>query len=111
MMADLQVQQKEEYEKKEFCDAEIDKLEDSVKDRMQTKEDLEEKHTNLVNTLKALDKDIADLSAEVSESEVSLKQAGEQRKKENELYRTSVSDQRATIQILKKTEARLKAFY
>merc|ERR1719229_178965 len=42
---------------------------------------------------------------------LSLKQAGEQRKAESQLFQTSVTDQRATINILKKAEQRLKQFY
>jgi len=43
--------------------------------------------------------------------EVSLKKAGEDRKEENELFQTSVSDQRVAINILQKSQTRLKAFY
>jgi len=43
--------------------------------------------------------------------EVSLKDAGEQRKAENALYQQSVMDQRATINILNKALERLKMFY
>jgi len=42
---------------------------------------------------------------------VSLKSAGEQRKAENELFRQTVADQRATINILSKALERLKTFY
>mmetsp|Transcript_21692 Transcript_21692/g.44445 ORF Transcript_21692/g.44445 Transcript_21692/m.44445 type:complete len:720 (+) Transcript_21692:78-2237(+) len=111
MSKELEVQQKQEYEKKDLCVAEIDKTEDKIKEKDQTKEDLLEKHTGLVNTLSTLNADITELKAQIEELEVSMKQAGEQRKKENEIYRAAVSDQRATAQILKKTLARLKAFY
>ena len=43
--------------------------------------------------------------------EVSLKSAGEDRKAENQIFQTSISDQRATVQILEKAMARLKEFY
>merc|ERR1719277_2708601 len=84
MFKELEQQQKQEFEK----------TEDKVKAAENTKEDLEEKHTGLVNTLTSLDADITTLKAEIAEMEVSLKQAGEQRKQENEIYRSSVSDQR-----------------
>merc|ERR1719262_396804 len=58
-----------------------------------------------------LNKDIKDLETEVSESEVSLKQAGEQRKAENQLFQTTIQDQRAMITILNMALDRLKAFY
>merc|ERR1719261_421346 len=43
--------------------------------------------------------------------EVSLKKAGEDRKAENQLFQSSIADQRATIQILNKALARLQEFY
>merc|ERR1719454_203268 len=43
--------------------------------------------------------------------EVSLKKAGEDRKAENQLFQASVSDQRATVAILKKAATRLQMFY
>merc|ERR1719215_2157086 len=41
----------------------------------------------------------------------SLKQAGEQRKDGNQIFQTSVSDARATTNVLKKAQARMKEFY
>jgi len=111
MMAELQKQQKEEYEKMEFCKKEIDKLEDEIKVGENTKEDLDQKHLSLVNTLEALDRDIEALKAEEEDMKVSLKEAGEQRKQQNQVYQTSITDQRATVNILNKALKRLEMFY
>mmetsp|Transcript_98566 Transcript_98566/g.317829 ORF Transcript_98566/g.317829 Transcript_98566/m.317829 type:complete len:727 (-) Transcript_98566:136-2316(-) len=111
MMAQLQTQQKEEYEKKELCSKEIDKTEDEIKVGMNTKEDLEEKHQSLVNTIDSLNHDIEALKAEEADMEVSLKAAGENRKEQNQIFQTSVTDQRATINILNKAMKRLQMFY
>mmetsp|Transcript_98567 Transcript_98567/g.317834 ORF Transcript_98567/g.317834 Transcript_98567/m.317834 type:complete len:729 (-) Transcript_98567:66-2252(-) len=111
MMAELQRQQKEEYEKMEFCKKEVDKLEDEIKVGENTKEDLDQKHLSLVNTLEALDRDIEALKAEEEEMKVSLKEAGEQRKQQNQVYQTSITDQRATVNILNKALKRLEMFY
>jgi len=111
MLAELQKQQKEEYAKWEFCKKSIDETEDAIKVGENTKEDLDDKHTDLKNTIETLSTSIKELKKEVSDMEVSLKKAGEDRKEENELFQTSVSDQRAAITILQKAEARLKAFY
>merc|ERR1711924_366900 len=94
MLAELQAQQKAEYEKGEQC-----------------KKDLDMKHTELTNELEALAADTEALKKEVADMEVSLKEAGEQRKANNALYQQSVNDQRATIQVLKMAEARLHEFY
>jgi len=111
MLVELKAQQKAEYEKWVTCKKEIDETEDRIKEKEQTKEDLDSKHKELTNTLALLAKQISQLEAEVAEMEVSLKQAGEQRKEQNHLYQTTVADQRATIQILKMASVRLEKFY
>jgi len=111
MHAELAAQQKAEYEKNEACKKEIDATEDKIKEGENTKADLDSKHQDLTNTLERLARQISELKAEVAEMEVSLKQAGEQRKSDNQLYQTTMSDQRATIEVLNMAAARLKKFY
>jgi hypothetical protein len=111
MAVELKVQQKEEVEKKEFCVTKIDETEDSIKVAEQTKEDLAGKHQDAANTIEVLKGEIKTLKSEVQEAQVSLKAAGEDRKEANQLYQTSMSDQRATIQILNMALKRLKEFY
>lgn len=111
MLAELQKQQKEEYAKWETCKADIDKTEDDIKVGENLKKDLAAKHKQLSNTIATLKDEIANLKQEVADMEVSLKEAGEERKAQNELFQTSISDQRATINILQKALTRLRAFY
>jgi len=111
MTAELKSQQKEEVEKKEFCTKKIDETEDFIKVGQQEKEDLDGKHKDLSSTIEGLKAQIKTLNNEVSEAQVSLKRAGEDRKDANKLYQTSMSDQRATIQILNMALNRLKEFY
>mmetsp|Transcript_119757 Transcript_119757/g.298745 ORF Transcript_119757/g.298745 Transcript_119757/m.298745 type:complete len:762 (-) Transcript_119757:130-2415(-) len=111
MFAELQKQQEEEYAKWEFCKKNLDQTEDEIKVAENTNEDLDEKHTNLVNTIETLTKEIAVLKADEAAMEVALKEAGEERKAQNELYQAEISDQRATTNILNKALARLKQFY
>jgi chromosome segregation ATPase len=111
MLAELKKQQSEEYEKWEFCKKSIDENEDSIKVAENEKEDLDNKHTELTNTIATIKANIEMLKKEVADMEVSLKQAGEERHDENELYQTSVMDQRATINILNKVVTRLDAYY
>merc|ERR550514_2265520 len=66
MVAELQAQQKAEYDKKALCGKQLDDADDHINHQTQ----------------------------------VSLKQAGEDRKAENELFQSSVADQRTTVQIL-----------
>jgi len=111
MHAELQAQQKAEYEKNADCKNEIDKTEDKIKEGENTKEDLDSKHQELSNTLERLAGQIKELKAETADMEVSLKQAGENRKADNQLYQTTMSDQRATIAVLNMAPSRLKKFY
>jgi chromosome segregation ATPase len=111
MLAELQKQQSEEYEKWEFCQKEIDTTEDSIKVGLNEKEDLDNKHTELTNTITTIKANIEMLKKEVADMEISLKQAGEDRHDENELYQTSIMDQRTTTNILNKVLTRLDDFY
>merc|ERR1719265_2965061 len=111
MLAELQAQQKAEYEKNEQCKQDIDHTEDKIKEAENVKEDLESKHTELSNTLERLAQQIAELKKETAETETSLKEAGEQRKADNHLYQQTMSDQRATIRVLHMAAERLKKFY
>jgi len=111
MLVELAKQQKEEYAHWETCKSNIDQTEDDIKVGEQTKEDLTGKRQSLVNTMDTLAREIAALKQEEAETEVSLKEAGEQRKDQNQVYQTSVMDQRATTNILNKALARLKQFY
>merc|ERR1719502_375305 len=111
MTAELKSQQKEEAEKKEYCTKKIDETEDFIKVAKQTAEDLEGKHKDLSSTIEGLKSEVKALNGQVSDAQVSLKRAGEDRKAANKLYQSAMSDQRATIQILNMALNRLKEFY
>ena len=111
MLAELQTQQKLEYEKNEKCKQDIDVTEDSIKEGEELKADLAEKFTELTDTISTLETSIEELKADVKAMEQSLKAAGEERKAQNKLFQVSVSDQRAVINILNKANKRLQDFY
>jgi len=111
MTAELKEQQAAEVEKKDFCSKKIDETEDFIKVGKQTAEDLDGKHKDLSSTIEGLKSSISVLQTEVSEAEVALKRAGEDRKAANKIFQSAMSDQRATIQILNMALNRLKEFY
>jgi len=111
MLAELKNQQKAEYAKWETCKTDIDQTEDKIWTGKVEKRDLGEKHKDIMNTLATGDQDIEDLKTQVAEAEVALKKAGEQRKADNQLFQSSMSDQEATIRILQMASKRLKEFY
>merc|ERR1719191_2041831 len=76
-MVELKKQQKDEYEKNEFCKKEIDANEDQTKVKTHEKEDLEDKETELETQIRVLTEEIDALNKEVGEMQVSLKRAGE----------------------------------
>jgi len=111
MLAQLKTQQKEEFEKRDFCNKEIDTTEDTIKMKTREREDLEGTKSQLENSIETLGADIEELKTSVADLRMSLKQAGEDRKAENKNFQQSVQDQRATVQILKKAQTRLNQFY
>jgi hypothetical protein len=111
MVADLKTQQQEEYEKNEQCKKDLDQTEDDIKVGQQESKDLDEANLQISNALETLANEISKLQEDVAANEVSLKQSGEARKAENGIFQQTVSDQRATVNILNKAMARLKEFY
>jgi len=111
MAVELADQQKVEYAKHDQCKVDIDATEDKIWTANNEKDDLAESHKDDSNTIKSLGASIDELTAEVADAEVSLKQAGEQRKAANKLFQNDMSDQRATIAILNMALGRLKEFY
>jgi len=102
MLAELSKQQKDEYAKSEECKKGIDETEDLIKEGTYKKKDLDDKHKGIVSNIETVEQQIEDLKKDVAEMEVSLKKAGEDRKAENQVFQTSISDQRATVQYWKR---------
>merc|ERR1719326_798793 len=111
MVAELEAQQKAEYEKHESCKTDIDGTEDKIKEAEYHKKKLEEKKLELENSIETLKSDIQSLNDEIASLEQALKKAGEERKAENAVFQKSVTDQRATTEILKKASERLAMYY
>lgn len=111
MLAELQAQQKNDYEKNEQCKKDLDTTEDNIKIAEREKKDLSEKNLDLSNTIETLNDEIKTLKQEVADMEVSLKKAGIDRKAENELFQQNVADQRATVKVLNMALDRMKEFY
>merc|ERR1719238_1954384 len=111
MVAELKVQQEEEVKKNDFCKAELDKNEDTIKEKKYLQEDLEAEIQDLEGTIETLTNDIEALKATIAENHIQLKRAGEDRAAQNKEFQQVVSDQRATVVILNKALARLQKFY
>merc|ERR1719355_258386 len=66
-MVELKKQQKDEYDKNEFCKKELDTNEDTTKVKNQEKEDLDDKLADTENSIKKLTSEIDALKPEVGE--------------------------------------------
>merc|ERR1712151_258958 len=75
------------------------------------KKDLIAKIEDLEMQIDALNKAIDNLKSEISEMQVQMKRAGEDREKENKEFQTTVADQRATAKLLKAALTILQDFY
>merc|ERR1719238_2170403 len=73
--------------------------------------DLQAKEGTLQETIKALEQGIVDAKNAISESEVNLQRASEDRKAENLEFQQPISDQAVTVEILKKALDKLATFY
>merc|ERR1719146_298358 len=72
---------------------------------------MEAKIADLTATIEELTKSIATLEAEIAEMQTQLKRAGEDREMENKDFQTTVADQRATKELLKKAYDVLAAVF
>jgi hypothetical protein len=111
MLAELKVQQKAEFDKKDHCVADIANTEYNIEDKNHVKEKLEGKKLDLEGTIASLEASIKVFKEEIADMQVSVKRAGEDRHNENAVFQKSVADQRGVIQVLEKAQRRLQAFY
>jgi hypothetical protein len=111
MIAELKAQQEEEVKLKEFCTTELNQNEQNTYTKTEEKEDLERKIASLTSHIETLTKEIADAEYGIANSKKEIKKASEAREKENAEYQQTVSDQRATQEILKKALKKLEGFY
>jgi len=111
LVATLKTEQKEDEAKKEYCEAEIDKTEDTVKVLKNKVSDLEtaiddasESISNLKAEIEALDDGIRALDKEVAE-------ATENRKEEHDDFSATFAANAAAVDLLGFAKNRLNKFY
>merc|ERR1719421_1676368 len=111
MIAELTKQNADEIKQKDFCVDEFNTNQLQTEKKIREKTDLEALIDDLKNTIAKLTKEIAELEAAISESQVQLKRAGEDRDAEAREFQQTVADQRATQKLLAAALAVLKGFY
>jgi len=103
MVAQLLKEKEDEIKHKDFCVDEFNTNELQTEKKERSKQDLTAKIEDLDSTIDQLTKAIDTLKSEVSEMQVQMKRAGEDREKENKEFQTTVADQRATQKLTART--------
>merc|ERR1719384_1772750 len=111
LVAELKQEQQDDYDKKEYCDAQFDLADDKKKSLERAEKDAEnaiskakEAIETLTDEIKALEKGIKDLDKSVVE-------ATEQRKEENQEFKDLMAADTKAKEILKFAKKRLNKFY
>jgi hypothetical protein len=111
LIAEMKKQHEEEVKFKAYCQEEFSGNEKATHAKAVEKKDLETTLDTLAAETAKLNTEIAEAKTNSAETELSIKEASEQREKENAEFQSTVADQRATQSILKKALARLEDFY
>merc|ERR1719183_978921 len=111
MVTALKKTQKDEVDQKDFCIKEFHQNEMMTTEKTNKKEDLTNEIADLSTAKSTLAEEIEQLKAETAQTHVEMKQASENRKKENAEFQLTVTDAKATQAILDKALNRLKDFY
>merc|ERR1719178_410116 len=111
MVSQLLKEKEDEIKHKDFCVDEFNTNELQTEKKTRKKQDLTAKVEDLADQIKQLTSAIDTLKAEVAETQVQLKRAGEDREKENKEFQMTVADQRATQKLLTAALNILKGFY
>merc|ERR1719272_317505 len=111
MIATLQTQQADEVKKNDWCKVELQENDMSTAKTTDLKADLEAKAGELEATIKTLSEEIATAHSDISNMQLELQRASEDRKKENLDFQKVVADQTVTAEILAKALDKLATFY
>merc|ERR1712099_38240 len=111
MIAALLKEKEDEIKHKDFCVDEFNSNQLQTEKKEREKQDLIAKIEDLEMTIKTLTEEIEALKGEISEMQVQLKRAGENREKENKEFQMTVADQRETQKLLQAALNVLSEFY
>jgi hypothetical protein len=111
MVADLKKEQEDEVQFKAHCEKEFDETEKETFAKTEAKKDLESTIDRLEKLLETLAEEIAAAKSQIADTEVAIKKASQVREGENADFQSTVADQRATQEILKKALDKLTTFY
>lgn len=111
MVAELEKQQQEERELKQWCYDEKVANKRATTEKEDKKSDLQTSIQDMGQSIKKLTEGIATMKAAIAQMEAEMKKASEIREAENADYQETISDQRVTQAILKKAIERMSQVY
>jgi len=111
MVAELNAQQQDEVEHRDWCKTELAQNERSTAEQYDKKENLEAEISDLKSTIERLTKEIKVKTQEIAEMQKQMKKASEIREGEAAEFQQAVVDNQITQQILTKALGRMKEFY
>jgi len=111
MVSVLKTEQNDDDEKKEYCASEIDATEDKIKGHEQDIRDSEAAVADAKETITTSEKDIAELVAGLSSLDAAVKDATEQRQKENAAFKDLRAGNTAAKDLIMMAKKRLNKFY
>jgi len=111
MIATLKTQQADEVKKNDWCSATLQENEMATAKETDLKADLEAKAGSLESTIKTLSEEVEKAKVDISNLNLALQRASENRKQENLDFQKTVADQMVTAEILAKALDKLATFY
>merc|ERR1719238_1146231 len=111
MVATLKVEQKDDDTKKDWCAAEFDSTEDSIKDTKRLIEGISTKLSETEEAIKSTTEEIETLKADIVSLDKAVAEATEQRKAEHADFVQTHQENSAAVQLLEVARNRLAKFY
>merc|ERR1719265_1264507 len=111
MTEQLAQESKDEVKHRDWCIAEFHQNDMQTTAKSDEKSEVEVRVTDLSTLITTLTDELAASKKEIADIQVQIKQASENRQKQNKDFQMTITDQSATQEILEKAVTRLRSFY
>merc|ERR1719471_1371215 len=111
MIAELRQEQQDDYDKKEYCEAQFDLADDKKKSLERKEKEAENAMAKAKEAIETLTDEISALEKGIKELDASVIEATEQRKEENQEYKDLMAADTKAKEVLKFAKGRLNQFY
>eukprot|EP00928_Gymnodinium_smaydae_P074030 TRINITY_DN57119_c0_g1_i1.p1 TRINITY_DN57119_c0_g1~~TRINITY_DN57119_c0_g1_i1.p1 ORF type:complete len:765 (+),score=278.64 TRINITY_DN57119_c0_g1_i1:77-2296(+) len=111
MVAILKTQQADEVKKNDWCKGSFHENDVATAKETDAKASLEAKIAALAESIKTFEGEVSDAQNRISQLQLELQRASEDRLKENHDFQQTVADQTATVEVLKKALEKLATYY